>query len=119
MLSTQLKSLCIDEPHVMPFLTLGDPFKSPHACTPVREYGVSDVTSDESTDLSSPAEPSSPQAPDVDDHAAADISPSIPIILSDRHVEDALSVDILELHQVSYYIPSFIYHLYKCPNIDT
>ncbi|KAI7885079.1 hypothetical protein K492DRAFT_204330 [Lichtheimia hyalospora FSU 10163] len=99
MLSTQLKSLCIDEPHVMPFLTLDDPFKSSHACTPVREYGVSDVTSDESTDLSSPAEPSSPQAPDVDDHAAADISPSIPIILPDRHVEDALSVDILELHQ--------------------
>ncbi|CDH52498.1 pap 25a associated domain family [Lichtheimia corymbifera JMRC:FSU:9682] len=97
MLSTQLKSLCIEEPHVMPFLSLDDPFKSPHACAPVREYGASDVTSDESTDLSSPAEPSSPQAPDVDDHA--DISPSVPIILPDRHIEDALSVDILELHE--------------------
>lgn len=101
MLSTQLKSLCIEEPHVMPFLSLDDPFKSPHACAPVREYGASDVTSDESTDLSSPAEPSSPQAPDVDDHA--DISPSVPIILPDRHIEDALSVDILELHEVSYH----------------
>lgn len=89
----------------MPFLSLDDPFKSPHACTPVREYGASDVTSDESTDLSSPAEPSSPQAPDVDDHA--DISPSVPIILPDRHVEDALSVDILELHQVSTCYPSY------------
>lgn len=87
----------------MPFLSLDDPFKSPHACAPVREYGASDVTSDESTDLSSPAEPSSPQAPDVDDHA--DISPSVPIILPDRHIEDALSVDILELHEVSYHIP--------------
>lgn len=98
----------------MPFLSLDDPFKSPHACTPVREYGASDVTSDESTDLSSPAEPSSPQAPDVDDHA--DISPSVPIILPDRHIEDALSVDILELHEVSYHIQHPFTHISTRPH---